>query len=136
MIYPFDNLLLPVCHPFAFNLRSLIDKIENNQILIFPRILEKLFQGDFAAKKKSNYLRINFPLKRFELPVSFAVRFESVCYSSSHPSAIRSGFSSQGCSLNDFYNLHRYRDLLGLMCNMDHYEDFHGLFDDMEHNRD
>ena len=90
MIYPFDNLLLPVCHPFAFNLRSLIDKIENNQILIFPRILEKLFQGDFAAKKKSNYLRINFPLKRFELPVSFAVRFESVCYSSSISFAIPS----------------------------------------------
>ena len=87
-----------------------------------------IFESTFPEKD----LNFRYPLPSASNP--FAIRLPSLLRS--HPSAIRSGFSSQGCSLNDFYNLHRYRDLLGLMCNMDHYEDFHGLFDDMEHNRD
>ena len=73
-----------------------------NGMPIFLSLLEKLFQKDYAAIKKSNYRLIIFTLKRFVRLLSFChtfgVRLASVCYpfaslSFCYPFAIRSGFS-------------------------------------------
>ena len=71
-----------------------------NETLIFPCLLEKLFQEDYAAKNKSSYLRIISPLKGFVLFYPFPIHFVSVRYpfaipSICYPFAIRSEFSPQ-----------------------------------------
>ena len=42
---------------------------------IFPRLLGKLFQADYAATKKSNYLKLIIPLKTFVLLLPFCHHF-------------------------------------------------------------
>ena len=63
-------------------------------------MLEKSFQEDYTATKKSNHLQIVFPLKKFVLLLSYChplgIRLLSFCDPIlCYPFANRSGFSGQ-----------------------------------------
>ena len=82
MIYPFAILLLSVMSIrisalISSNLWDLCVVPSLMKIKIIDKkkhcllLQDELFPENSVAKKKSNYLRINFPLKRFVLLLSF-----------------------------------------------------------------